>query len=204
MRIPINFKQTYIRRGNPWRLPAARGDCAGRLPAINSQLGRGQSPGIALTGLLLLLVMTLLVACGGSTAPQSKAPTPTPTIGPGQLLLNTVAQKLNTAQTLHGIFDIQITGQAFNGMVNTEVWNASPGKYRTVVLQSSIAQFSTGSIDVSNAKTIWQYDPQKKVVYTGPIASSTSGGTPTATNGGGNGTGSETQLIFGLVQSIFS
>ena len=54
-------------------------------------------------------------------------------------------------------------GTAANGTVNTEVWNVSPNKSRTVVLQSTIKQFSTGSITVSNGKQVWQYDPAKKL-----------------------------------------
>src|SRR5205823_14951594 len=77
--------------------------------------------------LVILLLMLLLAACGGSNTPQAKKPTPTPTPTPGQgvQLLTAMAQKINTAKTLHGIFNIKISGQELNGTVNSEIWNAS-------------------------------------------------------------------------------
>ncbi|HET7639610.1 MAG TPA: hypothetical protein VFK47_12850, partial [Ktedonobacteraceae bacterium] len=120
----------------------------------------------------ILFIVLLLAACGGATsttAPQVKKPTPIPSPTPGQgaQLLATMAQKINTATTLHGIFDVKITGQSLNGSVNSEIWNAAPNKNRTVVLQSTLTQFPAGSVTVTNGKQTWQYDPAKKVVYTG-------------------------------------
>ena len=97
-------------------------------------------------GFAILFIVMLLAACGalgGSNAPQAQTkatPTlpPTPTPGPGQQLLSTMAQKFNTASTLHGVFDVKITGPAFNGTENSEIWNALPNKIRTVVLQSTV------------------------------------------------------------------
>jgi len=144
------------------------------------------------------LLMLLLAACGSSSATQTPVQsTPTPAPAQGQELLTKAGQNLRTAKTLHAIFDITIVGTAVNGTVSTEVWNVSPDKSRTVVLQSTIKQFSTGSITVSNGKQVWQYDHAKKVVYTGQVSNNT--GTPTA------GTGrDQTQFIMNIVQSVFS
>ena len=153
---------------------------------------------------VLLAVMLLLAACGGSTTATTQtqvkkpSPTPSPTAGPGQQLLAKVGQNLTTAKTLHGIFDLTVSGQAFSGTVNEELWNATPGKYRTVVLQSSLAQMPTGSITVTDGKQLWEYDPTKNVVYTGPVSPTTS------SNSGSVGGGGQSQLFFNLVQSIFT
>ena len=144
------------------------------------------------------LLMLLLAACGSSSATQTPVQsTPTPAPAQGQELLTKAGQNLRTAKTLHAIFDITIVGTAVNGTISTEVWNVSPDKSRTVVLQSTIKQFSTGSITVSNGKQVWQYDHAKKVVYTGQVSNNT--GTPTA------GTGrDQTQFIMNIVQSVFT
>lgn len=110
------------------------------------------------------LFMLLLAACGNSSTTQtSLQSTPTPAPAQGQELLTKVGQNLKTAKTLHAIFDIHTAGSAANGTVRTEVWNVSPDKSRTVVLQSTLSQYSTGSITVTNGKQIWQYDPAKKL-----------------------------------------
>jgi len=141
------------------------------------------------------LFMLLLAACGSSSATQTSIQsTPTPAPAQGQELLTKAGQHLNTAKTLHAIFDIHTAASAANGIINTEVWNVSPDKSRTVVLQSTLRQFSTGSITVKNGKQVWQYDPAKKVVYTGQDSSTT--GTP------GTG-GDQTQFIMNIVQSVF-
>ena len=146
------------------------------------------------------LLMLLLAACGGSSATQTPTtPTlsPSPTPAQGQQLLTKVAQRLKAAKTLHAIFDITTAGLSVNGTVNTEVWNASPDKSRTVVLQSSLRQFTTGLVTVSNGKQIWQYDPTKKVVYSGQISNNT--GTPTA-----GASRDQNQFIMNIVQSVFT
>ncbi len=163
----------------------------------------------------LLLAFTLLfVACGGGSTPQVQTkptpiPTPSPTAGPGQQILDTMANKLNTAKTLHGIFNLTITGQTINGAINTEVWNATPNKNRTVVLQSSISQLTTGTVNVTDGKQQWQYDPTQKVVYTGPVATLTTGtqgaGTPTSSGqGAAGGQGNQSLFLLNLVQSVFT
>ncbi len=157
----------------------------------------------------LLLLIILLAACGGSSTPQAQTkptptPSPSPTPGPGQLLLNKVGQKLSTAKTLHGLFNLTITGQSFSGMVNTEIWNVAPDKNRTVVLQSSISQIHTGSVTVTDGKTIWQYDPVENVVYTGPVSATPDSGTATPTSGFVGAGNSRSQSLLNLVQSIFT
>jgi outer membrane lipoprotein-sorting protein len=157
---------------------------------------------------IFLLGALLLAACGGTGTPQAQKQTvtPTPTPGQGQQLLNKAAHNLNTAKTLHGLFDLVIGGQLFNGTVTSEVWNASPDKNRTVVLQSTVTRFPTGSITVSNGKQLWQYDPTKKVVYTGPVTSGSNSGTPTAIPSatGSNQGGDQVLSILNLVQSVFT
>lgn len=140
------------------------------------------------------LLMFLLAACGSSSTSQAPS-TPTPTPAAGQALLTKAAQKLNTAKTMHAIFDVTIAGPSLNGSVNTEVWNESPGKSRTVVLQSTITQVPTGSITVSDGKQSWQYDPVKKVVYNGPVNSNNN------TTGLGR---DQNQFIMNIVQSVFT
>jgi outer membrane lipoprotein-sorting protein len=151
----------------------------------------------------LLLILLLVAACGGSgtttTQKVASTPTPSPTAGPGQQLLAKVGQDLNTAKTLHGIFALTITGQAFSGVVNLEIWNVSPNKSRSHVLQSSLAQLPTGSVTVTDGKQIWEYDPVKNVVYHGPVTTSSTSNGGSIFSGGG-----QSQVFFNLVQSVFT
>ncbi len=156
-----------------------------------------------------LLLLFLLAACGGSSTPQTQKPTPTPVLsptpGPGQHLLDTMAQKLQSAQTLHGIFNVKITGTTFNGTVNSEVWNQSPHDNRTVVLQSTLSQFPEGELTVSNGKQVWQYEPAKKVVYTGSATTTTTTSTPTVTGTATtDSNGGQSQFILNLVKKVFT
>ena len=115
-----------------------------------------------------------------------------------------MANKLNTAKTLHGTFNLTIAGQTINGLVNTEVWNATPNKNRTVVLQSSISQLTTGTVNVTDGKQQWQYDPTQKVAYTGPITVPTTG-TPTSGGQGAiGGQGNQSLFLLNLVQGVFT
>ncbi len=153
----------------------------------------------------MLFIVILLVACGGSGSPQAQTrPTPTvpltPTPGTGQRLLATMAQKVNTASTLHGIFNVKITGPAFNGTVDSEIWNATPNKNRTIVLQSSVRQFSTGSVTVTDGKEVWQYDPIKNIVYRGTASDVT----PTTTATPTTGSGGQSQLVLNIVRTVFT
>ena len=69
---------------------------------------------ITITLPILLVSLVLLVGCGGTTPQAQMKPTPTATPIPprGQQLLDAMGQKLKTATTLHGIFDLTITGQS--------------------------------------------------------------------------------------------
>jgi len=165
-----------------------------------------------LTLAILLITMLLFVACGDSGTPKVQTkptpiPTPSPTAGPGQYILDTMANKLNTAKTLHGIFNLTIAGQAINGAVNTEVWNATPNKNRTIVLQSSISQLTTGTINITDGKQQWQYNPVQKVAYTGPVTAPATPGAGTPTSGGqgaAGGQGNQSLFLLNLVQSVFT
>ena len=153
----------------------------------------------------LSLLVLLLVACSGSTTPQAQkpAPTPSPTQGQGQQLLTTMAQKLLNAKTLHGIFDVQISGTTFNGTVNSEIWNQSPNENRTVILQSTLSQFPQGEVTVSNGKQMWQYEPAKKVVYTGSATATGTSATPSGT-GTSDVNGRQGQFILNIIQTVFT
>jgi outer membrane lipoprotein-sorting protein len=143
------------------------------------------------------LLMLLLAACGGGATQAPITPVPSPAPEQGQQLLAKAAQRLNTAKTLHAIIDITTIGPAVNGTINTDVWNASPDKSRTVVLQSTLKQFSAGTVIVSNGRQVWQYDPAIKVVYTGQV--SNNAGTPTA-----GIVPDRSQSIMSIVQSVFT
>jgi outer membrane lipoprotein-sorting protein len=147
---------------------------------------------------LTFLFMLLLAACGSSSATKTiLQSTPTPVPAQGQELLTKAEQHLKAAKTLHAIFDIHTASSAANGIVSTEVWNVSPNKSRTVVLQSTVRQFSAGSITVDNGKQIWQYDPIKKVVYTGQVSNTT--GTPVTGQ-----SRDQTQFTMNIVQLVFT
>lgn len=157
---------------------------------------------IVILGVTLPLLF-LLVACSGGTGNTQRArgsPTPTPTAEPGQQLLMQSAQLLNTAHTLHGVFDATISGQFANGELRSEVWRMAPNKSRTLVLKSTLSQFSNGTLVVSDGKTVWQYDPAKKRVYTGPASTPGLAGTPVP---GVNQAGGQS-LVFSVVQMIFT
>jgi outer membrane lipoprotein-sorting protein len=143
------------------------------------------------------LLILLLAACGGGTTLAPRTPTPSPTSEQGQQLLATAAQRLKTAKTLHAVIDVTTAGPAVNGTINADIWNASPDKSRTVVLQSTLRQFSTGSVIVSNGRQVWQYDPAKKVVYTGQVGDNA--GTPPA-----GVVEDRSQSIISIVQSVFT
>ncbi len=159
---------------------------------------------LALPCALLLLLLTL-AACNGSASTSSPPVTPIPKSSPtpvsdrGTQLLAQAGQTLNGARTLHAIVDITIAGPALNGSINSEIWNLAPDKNRTVVLQSSIGQFGSGTITVSDGKQIWQYNPQQKIVYNAQISA-----TATATPTTGQAATDQSQMIFNLVRSIFT
>lgn len=151
---------------------------------------------ISFTVLPLILLALLLASCSGSgsTTTTQATPTPSPTPDGAQVLAKANAA-FNGAKTLHALLNINITGSAFSGTINAEVWNELPAKERTVVRQSTLAQLPGGEITVSNGKQVWQYDPSQKVVYTAPV-----GGT--GTNPGAQQNTS--QFLLTLVRSVFS
>lgn len=151
-----------------------------------------------LATLPITFLLFLLAACGAASATQTPTtPTPSPAPEQGQQLLTKAAQHLKTAKTVHALIDVTTAGSAANGTVSTDVWNESPDKSRTVVLQSTLKQFSTGLITVSNGKQVWQYDPVKKVVYTGQVSANT--GIPAI------GTGqNENRSLLNIIQSVFT
>lgn len=153
--------------------------------------------------LLVSICLVLLSACSGNnpgSASQTPAPTPKPTISAAQQLLAQTAQLLGSAQTLHGIFDATISGPFLEGKLKSEIWRMVPNKSRTLVLKSTLNQFTTGSIVVSDGKHIWQYDPTQKVVYTGQVNNASAiSGTPIASISQGS---DGQQLIFNIVQNI--
>ncbi len=163
---------------------------------------------LALPCLLLPLMLTL-AACNGSSSTSSPSVTPvprssnasslTPVSDRGTQLLAQAGQTLNGARTLHAIVDITIVGPALNGAIKSEMWNLAPDKNRTVVLQSNIGQFASGTLTVSDSKQIWQYNPQQKIAYHAQISAS-SAATPTT----GAAAADQSQMIFNLVRSVFT
>src|SRR5579859_634109 len=156
---------------------------------------------IALPCLLLLLLLTL-AACNSGSSTTSPPVTPVPTSSPvadeGTQLLTQAGQKLNGARTLHALANISLAGPGLNGTIKSEIWDQTPDKSRSVVLQSNIAQFGTGTLTVSDGKQIWQYNPQQKIAYHAQISASSSA-TPTT----GEAT-DQSQTIFNLVRSVFT
>jgi outer membrane lipoprotein-sorting protein len=153
---------------------------------------------------IVLLAGMLLTACAGGTTQAPAKPTPTlppsPTPAQGQQLLTQVGDTLTKAKTLHALLNLTLKGQT-DGTVNSEVWSEPPGKYRTVVLQSTVQQVSAGSITVSDGKRIWQYDPARKVVYTGTVADTTNGNDNRGIPGTSSGRNAS---LLNLAQSIFT
>lgn len=153
-----------------------------------------------------LVITLLLVSCGVSTPSAKIRPMPTLSLrtGQGQQLLNSMAKKLNAARTLHGIFDLSISGQTVNGSIRAEVWKAAPDKSRTIVLQSSITQPTTGTVTVTDGKREWEYDPSQKIVYEGSVITSstnTSSDGQSSMSGGGQ---DQSLFLLDLVQSVFT
>ena len=117
---------------------------------------------------LFLGTLLILSACGG---PAPKVQTP------GDKLLAKVAQTLTSAKTLHGIFNWSVAEPSSNQLVKSEVWSETPFKNRVVILQSTQANFTTGTIAVTDGKQEWLYKPIQKTVYTGSLPTQPS--TPT-------------------------
>lgn len=153
----------------------------------------------------LALGCLLLAACGGgggssnqTRGQQGIKPTATANAG-GQLLAQT-AKLLNEAHTLHGLFNATTSGQLVSGEVDSEVWRLAPAKSRTLIQKSTLNQFSSGTLTVDDGKQIWQYLPAQKLVYRGPVGSST----PTTTPGSNANQNNIQQLLLGAVQMVFT
>src|SRR5450631_412424 len=121
----------------------------------------------------LSLSLLFLAACESGTqkAQSSPTPTPSPTLTQGQQLLAEANSMLTSAKTLQGILNLKISGQTLNGTLNTNVWSIAPDKNRTEVRQSTLSQSPVGSVTVTDGKTVWQYNPAKNIVYSGPAQS---------------------------------
>ena len=150
-----------------------------------------------------LLLVLLLAACNSgspsSTPPVTPVPNSSPVTDRGMQLLTQAGQKLNGARTLHALVDINVLGPATNGTIRSELWSLAPADSRSLVLQSSIAQFGAGTLTVSDGTQVWQYNPQQKVAYHAHISPSASA-TPTS----GETAADESQVIFNLVRSVFT
>jgi outer membrane lipoprotein-sorting protein len=163
----------------------------------------GQPQGSPLLYAFLLLLLLILAACSGSASTSSPPVTPVPKFSPsstsdrGTQLLAQAGQTLNGARTLHAIINIAIVGPSINGVIKSEIWNLAPNKNRTVVLQSTIRQFNSGTLTISDGKQIWQYNPRQKVAYNEQTSAA---GTPTT----GAGAADQSQVIFDLVRSVFT
>ncbi len=164
-------------------------------------LSRWRNRTLALVALSLSLLF--LAACEGSTqkAQSSPTPTPSPTLAQGQQLLTKTSSTLNSAKTLQGVLNLTVHGQSQNGTLNTTVWNAAPAKNRTEVHQSTLSQLPVGTVTVTDGKKLWQYNPTKNVVYTGPAQSSSGGG---LFGFAGAGNGGQGQFLLNFVQSVFT
>lgn len=150
------------------------------------------------TVLPLALLAMLLLGCAGNSSQGQAAPppSPTPVLQQGQQLLMKTGRMLTEAKTLHGLFKLSATGQNMNGTIDSEVWNADSTKNRSEVRQSSVSQVSSGSITVTDGKTLWEYDPAKNVVYTGAV--------PANGNGVPVSSGGQSQFLVTLIQTIFT
>lgn len=155
---------------------------------------------------LVTCFLTLLAGCGGSNQalqrPQASVSTTSPASDQGQRLLARSAQLLDSAQTLHGVFNTSLSGQLVNGEVDSEIWRLSPDKSRVRIVKSTLSQFTTGTLIVNDGKRVWQYEPAKKVVYTGQSASLNATATPGTRTGLDRGDAQ--QLILGSVQIVFT
>lgn len=162
-------------------------------------LFRWRNRALALVALSLSLVF--LAACAGNTQNAQSSPTPSPTIAQGQQLLTQTGNALTSARTLQGTLNLTVRGQSLNGTLNTSVWNATPSKNRTEVHQSTLSQSPAGSITVTDGKKLWQYNPAKNIVYSGPAPHNSSGSVFGFAGSGNNGQG---QFLLNFVQSVFT
>ena len=156
---------------------------------------------MSITITLLCLFAFFLASCGGAPQQAQSVPTATPSPAPqqGQQILTKTGGILNSARTLQGLFDLTFSGQTVNGTLNTQVWNAAPAKSRTEVRKSTLSQVASGMVTVTDGKKLWQYNPAKNVVYSGPVSS-----TSTSTSGVNGTDRGQGQFALNLVRNVFT
>ena len=149
----------------------------------------------------LSLSLVFLASCAGNTQNAQSSPTPTSTLPQGQQLLTKTNSLLTSAKTLQGMLNLKVSGQSLNGTLNTSVWSIAPDKNRTEVRQSTLAQSPAGAVTVTDGKTLWQYNPARKIVYSGPVQNSSSNslfGLAGASNSG------QGQFLLNFIQGVFT
>ena len=149
----------------------------------------------------LSLSLVFLASCAGNTQNAQSSPTPTPTLPQGQQLLTKTNSLLTSAKTLQGMLNLKVSGQSLNGTLNTSVWSIAPDKNRTEVRQSTLAQSPAGAVTVTDGKTLWQYNPARKIVYSGPVQNNSSNslfGLAGASNSG------QGQFLLNFIQGVFT
>ncbi len=155
----------------------------------------------ALALFALSLSLLFLAACAGNTQNAQPSPTPSPTVVTGQQLLAQIGNALTTAKTLQSTLNLTVRGQSLNGILNTSVWSVAPSKNRTEVHQSTLSQSPAGSVTVTDGKKLWQYNPAKNIVYSGPAQQNTGGSIFGSAGTGNSGQG---QFLLNFVQSVFT
>src|SRR5260370_32062297 len=99
------------------------------------------------------------------------------------------------------MLNMKINGDREYGVLVSEFGNASPANSRSEVRQSTLNNLAGGTIFVSDGKQQWQYNPQQKVVFNGPILQDTNGLSGTGFAGTSRG---RSQLVLNLVQNILT
>ncbi len=155
------------------------------------------------TLILIVLSLTLLClsACESGTQKAQSAPTPTPALTQGQQLLVKANSMLTSAKTVQGMLNLKVSGQSLNGVLNTTVWSSAPNKNRTEVHQSTLSQSPVGSVTVTDGKTLWQYNPAKHVVYSGPAQNN---GSSSLFGLAGAGNSGQSQFLLNFIQGVFT
>jgi outer membrane lipoprotein-sorting protein len=149
----------------------------------------------------LSLSLLCLAACASSTQKAQPAPTPTPILTQGQQLLAKANRVLTSAKTLQGMLNLKVSGQSLNGTLNTDVWSIAPDKNRTEVRQSTLSQSPVGTVTVTDGKTLWQYNPAKNIVYSGPAQNNSSNSLFSLAGAGNSG---QSQFLLNFIQGVFT
>jgi outer membrane lipoprotein-sorting protein len=149
----------------------------------------------------LSLSLLCLAACASSTQKAQPTPTPTPILTQGQQLLAKANSVLTSAKTLQGMLNLKVSGQSLNGTLNTNVWSSAPDKNRTEVRQSTLSQSPVGTVTVTDGKTLWQYNPAKNIVYSGPAQNNSSNSLFSLAGAGNSG---QSQFLLNFIQGVFT